>query len=291
MGLSQTIGDAINSGVKNFGNWLGGLWDDWTGKSAVDLQNQGNLDMAKYQQQVEEELYNKYRSPAAIMQQYKDAGLNPNLIYGSASAGIGGSPHFNAPHVERNLSGSEKLNAALSAISAVQGVKTSLYNTEAAREAAEQSSIKTLNDLVSYRRNARDYELENDATGYKEQNLFKRIFKKRRGVVSQAEIEKLIPEGMEDNSRLSEYVGAYRKKMLSDFARPGVQNRRDAASALGDEITAKYLDEYLDTRNKQQNLDYEIDSNFKNISKAFEAGGPLLQFLAKLFPYLLKVRR
>lgn len=34
-----------------------------------------------------EDMYNKYESPAAILQQYKDAGLNPSLMYGGFSAG------------------------------------------------------------------------------------------------------------------------------------------------------------------------------------------------------------
>ncbi len=34
-----------------------------------------------------EEMYNKYESPEAMLQQYKDAGLNPSLMYGGMSAG------------------------------------------------------------------------------------------------------------------------------------------------------------------------------------------------------------
>ena len=34
-----------------------------------------------------ESMYNKYESPAAMLEQYKDAGLNPSLMYGGMSAG------------------------------------------------------------------------------------------------------------------------------------------------------------------------------------------------------------
>lgn len=34
-----------------------------------------------------EEMYNKYTSPAAVVNQYKNAGLNPSLMYGGMSAG------------------------------------------------------------------------------------------------------------------------------------------------------------------------------------------------------------
>lgn len=41
-------------------------------------------EMAQYNQAMNEAFYNKYQSPAALMAQYKEAGLNPYLVYGNA---------------------------------------------------------------------------------------------------------------------------------------------------------------------------------------------------------------
>lgn len=54
-------------------------------------QREANMELAKYQfeqNQLQINRQNLYNSPESQMQRYKDAGLNPNLIYGSgASAG------------------------------------------------------------------------------------------------------------------------------------------------------------------------------------------------------------
>lgn len=44
-------------------------------------------ELAAYNQELQNATYEKYQSPAAMMRQYKEAGLNPNLAYQNASAG------------------------------------------------------------------------------------------------------------------------------------------------------------------------------------------------------------
>lgn len=245
----SSLGDKWNStkdAAGRFGNWLGGLWDDWTGKSAVDLQNEGNLKMAKYQSQMEEELYNKYRSPQAIMRQYAEAGLNPNLIYGSASAGIGSSPHFNAPHVERNLSGQEKVNTALSAIAQVLGLKQAIYQTDVAREAAQQAAIRTADDSVKYRSNAMDYVFKSDLYGADVNNFREKnpIYFSRSG------------------DTYSRYLGEFRASKFNEWFRKGMENQYDFGGSsdyfgnlqLHDMKTVPYFD----TRNRMSRLRYSL---------------------------------
>ena len=68
----------------------------------ADAERQYNWQVTQQTWAHEEEMYNKYQSPQAMMQQYREAGLNPALMYGggqattppSVSAGSGSS---NAP--------------------------------------------------------------------------------------------------------------------------------------------------------------------------------------------------
>lgn len=72
---------------------------------AVEKQNQGNMDLAKYKYQKDLEMWNmtnEYNSPQAQMQRLKDAGLNPNMVYGNGSAAnqAAKAPSFEAPRLE-----------------------------------------------------------------------------------------------------------------------------------------------------------------------------------------------
>lgn len=66
--------------------------------------NEANRQLAEYQWNKNLEMWylqNQYNSPASQMQRYKDAGLNPNLIYGQGSSGNATSlPKYNAPTMQ-----------------------------------------------------------------------------------------------------------------------------------------------------------------------------------------------
>lgn len=55
------------------------LWDDFTGKTAVDKQNQYNLQAW--------EMQNNYNTPANQVERLRAAGLNPNLFYSQGTVG------------------------------------------------------------------------------------------------------------------------------------------------------------------------------------------------------------
>lgn len=93
MSLFSSIGSMFSDAL---GGITGGLVDNWLSResrySQAHLQDRYNM---KYWN-----LQNEYNSPAAQMQRFREAGLNPNLIYGqtnmagsvgsvSASAGAG----------------------------------------------------------------------------------------------------------------------------------------------------------------------------------------------------------
>lgn len=68
----------------------------------IDRSNQANRELAQYQYQKDVEMWNKanaYNAPEAQMQRLKNAGLNPNLVYGSGAPGNTSAqlPKYNAP--------------------------------------------------------------------------------------------------------------------------------------------------------------------------------------------------
>lgn len=85
---------------------LGGIAGSMIGKKSQDNTNQQQMELAKYQYEKNLEMWNKnneYNAPAAQMQRYQEAGLNPNLIYGSGSAISGNSsstPQYQAPQLK-----------------------------------------------------------------------------------------------------------------------------------------------------------------------------------------------
>lgn len=153
---SRELGQDIDYVVGRGKDIVSDLWKDYTGQSAIEQEYQNNMDLAKYQTQMNEEFYKKYSSPEALMSQYDAAGLNRNLIYGSASSGQSNVPSFSAPQAIRSLSGVQKLNAVMQLFSGLVNMRNILYNSEAAREASEQAQLKTQSlwqDLYSKTRN------------------------------------------------------------------------------------------------------------------------------------------
>lgn len=72
----------------------------------TDKTIKANLDLAKYAYSTDKEMWNlqnEYNTPQNQMQRFKEAGLNPNMIYGQGSAGNATQmPKFNAPRQEYN---------------------------------------------------------------------------------------------------------------------------------------------------------------------------------------------
>lgn len=115
--------DFLSFGSGVIGGIAGLFGQNKQNKANMDLvreQNNAQMALAKYQADRNLDLWNlnnEYNTPKAQMQRYKDAGLNPNLIYGngSSSAGNSSSPAdgYNAPSLNRaNVSYGNTLSAA-----------------------------------------------------------------------------------------------------------------------------------------------------------------------------------
>lgn len=92
-------GDIISSAIALGGVLLNGYYS----KRNIDLQNKANKDLANQEYQQNLSMWNQqnaYNSPLAQMQRYRQAGLNPNLIYGQGNNGNAGQmPQYHAPSV------------------------------------------------------------------------------------------------------------------------------------------------------------------------------------------------
>lgn len=88
-GLGSVIGSVINSRQNN---------------KNIKAQNEANLMLSKTQNDFNTEMWNKqnqYNSPQAQMERFKDAGLNPNLIYDRGTSGIStAAPVKQAPSID-----------------------------------------------------------------------------------------------------------------------------------------------------------------------------------------------
>lgn len=92
--------DPISAAISAGGSFLGGILGFGSQQSA----NEQNMEIAKYnweQQKLMWREQNEYNKPSSQMARLKEAGLNPNLIYGNGSAATGNSTSTPTPSVPR----------------------------------------------------------------------------------------------------------------------------------------------------------------------------------------------
>lgn len=84
------------------GSILGGIF----GNKSQNDANRANRELAEYQWDRNVEMWkmqNEYNLPSAQMQRLRDAGLNPNLVYGNGSVTgntVGSAPSYEAPNIQ-----------------------------------------------------------------------------------------------------------------------------------------------------------------------------------------------
>lgn len=131
---------------------------------------QVSKELAAYNTQLNEEVYNKYESPSAMMRQYKEAGLNPALIYGGASPGSvdAGQVSTNPSDYEdyRSNFAQQALQGLSSGLSAYQSfVGNQIANTNAAKAGRLMDEKITAEQLSNQLKEATNqYNIESLAT-------------------------------------------------------------------------------------------------------------------------------
>ena len=100
------LGGIIAAGASLTGSLVDTLSGAKQSRANTDKTNATNILLAREGYRHDVDMWNRanaYNSPQAQMQRFKDAGLNPHLIYGQGSAGNAVSaPSFRTPHVEYN---------------------------------------------------------------------------------------------------------------------------------------------------------------------------------------------
>lgn len=129
MDWSNPAASAISGGFGIVGSGLSYLFN----KKLAEQQNQYNIDMWKMQ--------NEYNSPQAQMQRFKDAGLNPNLIYGQGTSGNASSaPQMVTPEAPDFTEDMRKIGQAFN----IEGLKTARANRQLAQAEASLAKVKAL---------------------------------------------------------------------------------------------------------------------------------------------------
>lgn len=111
MGLADNL-------IGTFGSLLGGTISSVGNIAAVKAQNKANKELAQYQYEQQKQMIreqNAYNTPAAQMQRYQDAGLNPHLIYGDGKASAGNQTSvatYQAPTMQAAQPGDYGVSAA-----------------------------------------------------------------------------------------------------------------------------------------------------------------------------------
>lgn len=125
-------------------------------------------ELASYNQQLQNETYEKYQSPAAMMRQYQEAGLNPNLAYQNASAGGPGVAQVDSSAADfddneaKAQTSAEAVNSLANGFSAYYELKSkqiSNSNAELAGAIAGED-LKTRKQLNEFNAVANKYKIE-----------------------------------------------------------------------------------------------------------------------------------
>lgn len=77
--IGTAVGGLLGSGTSSYGNWKQQQLANKANRELADLEWERNQQMWNMQ--------NEYNTPAAQMQRYRDAGLNPNLTYQQGTPG------------------------------------------------------------------------------------------------------------------------------------------------------------------------------------------------------------
>lgn len=181
-------GAALAGGVMSL---FGGKKSNDTNLKIARENNKAQMELAQYQADRNLELWNmnnEYNTPEAQMERYKEAGLNPNLIYGSGSASAGNSSSpakgYDAPTLQRAEVQNYMPQAAQIFMNGVQqavNIQKTQAETDAVRQnimnLQEDNKLKQLQQIYFEYRNAKTEDEAKawkyllDAQLYKEQGL------------------------------------------------------------------------------------------------------------------------
>lgn len=148
--MANTL-ESIIGGIPIIGGIAQSIINSNQARENQEKQNQANLQLAQYQYSKDLEMWNRgneYNAPQAQMQRLRDAGLNPNLVYGSgavAGQSAGQIPKYQAPQMEYNYPPPVDIPNTIGIHQDVQIKQAQLDNLRAQRNAiAQDTLLKTI---------------------------------------------------------------------------------------------------------------------------------------------------
>lgn len=144
-GFLDTFGGLIGGAIAGIGSLAGSLFGKKDANKAIQLANQGNMELAQYQNEANIDMWNRqneYNTPLQQMERLKEAGLNPNLMYGQGNTGNASSaPQMQRPDMQA-YTGFGDYGASAAANNLIQGLSgyVNVRKTEAEIDAIRQNT-------------------------------------------------------------------------------------------------------------------------------------------------------
>lgn len=163
MPISDLAAQGIMTGAQQAGNFLSEAFFNKRRKQESELQYQRQVDFWNMQ--------NQYNSPASQMARYKEAGLNPNLIYGQGNPGNASqTPQYNPPQLHAPKM--DPINI-LGMMSSIEDIKNKKVQNDVLTQQAKAIEQRRLNDGIEnsikalrLQSNAMDYQFKGQAFDY-----------------------------------------------------------------------------------------------------------------------------
>lgn len=166
-GLGTIIGGIGGAAISAIGNFFGNKSNQKSSERLFEKQAQFSREERIAQQQWIENMYaqnNAYNTPAAQMERYKAAGLNPDLIYSQGDSGNASFPEApsqaatpTASVIPKNTYGD---TAAIAAQSGLMAAQAKALESQAKKTDTEESLL-TADYLLRKARTESDIELQN----------------------------------------------------------------------------------------------------------------------------------
>ena len=175
MPIDPFFGSLASAGGSLVGSIANGLF----GGAQVRRQLKANKELAQYQFDLNRQQWqaeNEYNSPKAQMQRLRDAGLNPNLVYGSGSVSgntTTAGPRFESPKASKNDRW-DFANLAAQAITMYQDMQQKQANIDLAR--AQTNAVNENAQLTAVERAWRIHRKDSDAKWLDKERDLRTIF-------------------------------------------------------------------------------------------------------------------
>lgn len=155
LAIAPLVAGLIGAGISAAGSIGGSGISSRAAKRNTDRTISANKEMAEYAYSQDLAMWNKqneYNSPEAQMLRLQQAGLNPNLVYGTGTVSGNTSsnmPKYQAPTAEYNYKPIDLGQGVSSAISTFQDTQMRSAQLRSIDAQVESTKQKTVNDIVT----------------------------------------------------------------------------------------------------------------------------------------------